>query len=221
MLQSRGVWLPDGEEHLVMMLEHAPIVGGRGTYQIHKLRAGQPFITSHTRAVDIGSHVGLWTMHLVKLFAEVVCFEPMADHRACWEKNLAVRDPETIGTTRLCPVALGAAPGQVRMTVERGNSGHTHVAATDDGVAVEVRTLDSYNLHDVGFIKIDCEGYERFVLEGAEHTILRDRPAIVVEQKAGQGPRYGLEQRSAVTWLLERGATVHWNVGEDYCVSWV
>ena len=145
----------------------------------------------------------------------------MSEHRECWEKNLAARDLHRIGTTRLYPVALGVTRGELRMTVERGNSGHTHVAADGDGVAAEVQTLDSYELHDVGFVKIDCEGYERFVLEGAEETILREKPAIVVEQKPGQGPRYGLDQSSAIAWLQERGATVHWNVGEDYCVSWV
>lgn len=216
MLQCRGVWLPDGEEHLVMMLERAPMVDGCGTYQIHKLRAAQAFITSNRRAVDVGSHVGLWTMQLVKLFDEVVCFEPMPAHRACWRRNIHG------GAAVLHPVALGAAPGEVRLAVYEGNSGHTHVSKNGDGaVAVEVRTLDSYDLHDIGFLKIDCEGYERFVLEGAQDTILRERPTIVVEQKPDQGPRYGLEETSAVAWLQERGATLHWNVGGDFCLSWV
>ena len=50
---------------------------------------------------------------------------------------------------------------------------------------VEVRTLDSYAFRDVRAIKVDVEGSEMAVLEGGRETILRDRPALIVELLTG------------------------------------
>ena len=43
------------------------------------------------------------------------------------------------------------------------------------------RTLDSYGFSNVGFIKIDVEGFEAAVLAGARDTILRERPVMQIE----------------------------------------
>ena len=50
---------------------------------------------------------------------------------------------------------------------------------------VEVRTLDSYAFKEVRAIKVDVEGSEMEVLEGARETILRDRPPLIVELLTG------------------------------------
>jgi hypothetical protein len=44
-----------------------------------------------------------------------------------------------------------------------------------------LRTLDSYALEDVGFVKIDVEGHELAALRGAEQTLRRCRPLVLVE----------------------------------------
>ena len=46
---------------------------------------------------------------------------------------------------------------------------------------VETRTLDSYKFPKIDFIKIDVEGWEEYVLEGAMQTILKDRPRMYIE----------------------------------------
>jgi hypothetical protein len=51
--------------------------------------------------------------------------------------------------------------------------------------AVEVRTLDGFDLVDVRFIKADVEGSEREVLDGARAIIARDRPIILLELLSG------------------------------------
>ncbi|HEV2533239.1 FkbM family methyltransferase, partial [Phenylobacterium sp.] len=48
-------------------------------------------------------------------------------------------------------------------------------------VTVEARRLDDCGLVNVGFIKIDVEGFELQVLKGAAATLRRDRPNLVVE----------------------------------------
>ena len=52
-------------------------------------------------------------------------------------------------------------------------------------VSVKIRTLDSYNLKNVTFIKYDIEGYELRAIKGSEQTIKKYNPVIVVEQNKG------------------------------------
>jgi hypothetical protein len=60
-----------------------------------------------------------------------------------------------------------------------------HQFKTIESYEVEVRTLDAFALTDVTFIKIDVEGSERDVLEGARATIARERPPLLLELLSG------------------------------------
>lgn len=54
---------------------------------------------------------------------------------------------------------------------------------SDNFAEVEVQSyrLDDLSISDVGFIKIDVEGYELEVLQGAKKTIASSRPNLIVE----------------------------------------
>jgi hypothetical protein len=52
---------------------------------------------------------------------------------------------------------------------------------TADEETVDIQSLDSFQLKNVDFIKVDVEGFEADVLEGAEETIKRCKPLILVE----------------------------------------
>lgn len=102
-------------------------------------------------------------------------------------------------------VALGPVPGTVEMHIKK-NDGHNRVS--NDGyttvtgrpvkvntgyqrVSVPQRTLDSYNFTDVDIIKIDVEGYELNVLEGAVQTIANNRPIVQIECVETQPRAFG------------------------------
>ena len=53
---------------------------------------------------------------------------------------------------------------------------------------VQVRTLDSFELDNVSFIKIDVEGHEEAVIEGARGLLLRNRPVLLVESEDRHNP---------------------------------
>src|SRR5260370_10167026 len=62
---------------------------------------------------------------------------------------------------------------------------HTRLFAKVRHYDVEIRTLDEFGFTNVGFIKVDVEGTERDVLDGARGIIMRDRPALVLELLSG------------------------------------
>ena len=68
----------------------------------------------------------------------------------------------------------------------------------------QVKTLDSFNLQNVDFIKIDAEGYEPLIAKGALETIQRCRPIILYERK-DHPARYGFERESIRSVLMDIG----------------
>lgn len=202
MKQVRGVWLPAGDEHMASEIARTPVVAGRPTYQYGKLLAAMEHVRSRRLAVDVGGHVGLWAFQLAQLFERVLVFEPIPRHLACLRKNLA-----GLAGVSIQPFALGTRSGQTLMQAATGNSGESHVAgeATRTGLRAELRRLDDYNLADVGFIKLDCEGYEYFALHGARETIERCRPVVVVEQHEPSAVRYGIPHLAGRDLLVRRG----------------
>lgn len=215
MIDFGGWWFPDGEDHLIQhMGKHGGhIVDGRMSYQYHKLEMALEHVSNWTRAVDVGAHVGLWSYHLANRFLDVDAFEPVHEHATCFLEN--VEAPNVI----LHECALGAAEGRLTMTRYPGNSGHSHVA--DDGaMSVPVHTLDSFNLQNVGFCKIDVEGFERDVLVGAIETLGRCKPTLIVEQKPGNGSRYGHGDQGALRFLEGMGARIVAQKAGDYVLVW-
>jgi len=203
MIEFQGIWFPDHEKHLQYMISN------KGPYQKHKYDAAMEYVKDRRRCIDVGGHVGLWSMRMVEDFDCVDAFEPVRDHRECFVKNVT-------GAT-LHPYALGPEAGSVSISTEDGSSGNSWVSEGDD---VEMRTLDSFRFQDVDFIKIDCEGYEDFVLQGAEKTIRHNKPVIIVEQKPQHKDRFGLDPLQAVKTLQDWGMKERVMMAGDYIMTW-
>jgi hypothetical protein len=71
-------------------------------------------------------------------------------------------------------------------------------------VNVPARTIDSYNFEDVDVIKIDVEGSELFVIEGAQKTIDKYRPSIQVEIVPKQCSKYGYQPQDLYDFFAQR-----------------
>lgn len=216
MKQIQGVWLPDGETHMVEIMTGPAmrVVEGKITYQYRKLERALAEVPADRRrtCVDIGAHVGTWSMWLTHAFAYVHAFEPVAAHRECFYANVAAAN------CQLHPVALGAEAGRVAMAENPASTGSAHVRGAGD---IEMRTLDSYQLPDVDFIKIDVEGLELEVCQGAIATIQRCRPVMVVEQKGRDASNYGTGRRDlALGWLEGLGMKRRTCLSGDWILGW-
>jgi FkbM family methyltransferase len=204
------VWLPDEEQEITKFLLAQQSKDGTGLYQYHKLTAALKYVKQFRVAVDIGAHCGLWAMQLEKRFQKVQCFEPIQRHRDC----LALNAPNAF----IYPYALGHKDGKVRLQKGVKSTGDTQIAP-DGEYEAEIRTLDSFDLKDVDFVKIDAEGYELFILQGGEKLVDTYKPPMIVEQKPGKGKFYGLGDTDAVKWLEKKGYKVREVIAGDYIVA--
>lgn len=202
--------LPDGETHLQSwMRQKNRRVDGRLTYQYEKYEAAVKHCRQRRVAIDVGSHVGLWAYWMARDFAQVECFEPKAEHGLCWMDNMAARL-----NARLHPLALGRTDATVGLITGPSSSGDTTV--DPNGSGVPMTALDSFEFQSVDLLKIDCEGYEAFVIEGAIDTLARCRPVVIVEQKPGHGQHFGRGEHDALRLLESIGAEQKWEYAGDY-----
>lgn len=209
-----GVWFPNHELHMPEWManpKNRVVVDGKGTYQYRKFEEAMKWVLGWGIAVDVGAHVGLWSVHLAKRFGLTFAFEPVSDHRDCFLKNVPAKG------VVLSPQALGRERCWVNMEVPIGSSGGTHVSGHG---MIPMITLDSLELPGLDFLKIDCEGYELEVLLGGEQTIRRCKPCCIVEQKQHKmKENFGTKGTPAVDLLLKWGAKLRHVVSGDYIVS--
>ena len=196
-----GWYFPDGETHLQAWMRNPKVrmfLNGRASYQGQKQEAAMSYCKDFRNAVDVGGHIGLWSFNLAHRFEEVHAFEPVAAHRECFVKNVLASHTNV----ELYGCALGASEGLVSIRTAPTSSGDSRVDGPGD---IPMHTLDSMELQDVDLIKIDVEGPELFVLQGAVETLARCKPVLIVEQKPGHAQKYGLGEKDAIPFLQARG----------------
>ncbi len=224
-IEYKGIVFPEGEQHLPMWMQAKPHMrAGKGTYQYEKYETALKYAKGRRVAVDIGAHVGMWSRVMALDFKTVHSFEPVEKHIECYRKNMKAEI--AAGRAILHATALGAEPGWVAMVNgTEGSSGDTWVKEqklTDPPEhSVPLSMLDSYELRDVDFLKVDNEGYELFALRGAEETLKRCRPVVIVEQKPGRAQKFGLRERQAVEYLQALGASLCREISGDFVMAWV
>ena len=129
--------------------------------------------------VDVGAYIGNHAIFFGIYCKEVHTFEPNRNIHPYLEANLA-NSPNVV--VHKC--ALGAEMGEGDfVTPDRENEYISHVDFSDSmmrDVPVPVYPLDHFQL-EPDFIKIDVEGAEIKVLQGAEETINNCHPELFVE----------------------------------------
>lgn len=221
MKQSHGWFFPDHEQHLPEWLGKSGVLKeGRFAYQWNKINAALSYVEKKNpaggrTAVDVGGHIGLWSYYLAHVFDQVHAFEPVAEHRACFELN--TKDFTNI-TLHAC--ALGAPEtddAMVSIHTSKGSSGDSWVNGKG---SIPIKRLDSFGLTNVDFIKLDCEGYELFALQGGQQLLLDNKPVVIVEQKPGRAQKFGLKETQAVDYLRALGATLKAEMSGDFILVW-
>jgi FkbM family methyltransferase len=210
---EKDVWLPDREEYLVKDIKESIRFAGQGTVQFRKFQRAFGVFRNFRTAVDVGANIGLWTRVMACCFEKVESFEPNPEVHDAFVAN------NTRGNITLHRVAIGKEPGSLRFNTGKSSTGFTHVDENGE-LKAEVRTLDSYSLTDVDFIKIDVEGWEYPVVAGAESTIRYNRPVIIVEQKPKNAERVGYRQFQASKLLQQWGAEIAATLSGDMIMHW-
>jgi len=214
MKQCHGFWFPDYDTHFPRMLEKSLAKDGVIRYQWRAREMAIKECGQHRSCIDIGANVGLWSCELVNHFENVIAFEPVAEFRECFSKN--VKHSNYI----MHPITLGRHESLIEMNIVQGNTGHSHINLNSLGKgSIPLKTLDSFQLTDIDMIKIDVEGFEEEILYGAKDTIIFNRPVMAIEQQKHEY-KDAIEELPSIKILEGWGYEVVGQVKKDWVLKW-
>lgn len=216
MYSKHGWTFPDEDTHFCEMLEKNIAKGNQPVYQEPVRRKSLWFVRNKGVALDIGANIGLWTRDLCQNFNNVIAFEPVEQFRNCLIRNAM------FSNLSIEPCALGEEETNIQMVVTAGNTGHSHVDQDSLGTGtIPMHKLDYFEYAQVDYIKIDCEGYELPIVRGAEQTIKRCKPVMVIEQKLHEDTGKTKEtQFDAAELIKSWGAKELARVRHDVILGW-
>mgnify|MGYP000541176999 CR=1 FL=1 len=126
--------------------------------------------------IDAGANIGNHSIYFANFlkYKEIYCFEPLEVNFRVLKSNLPYPN------IQLFQKALSDKGKTLKMSANTGNMGASKIDLNGD-TEVEAITLDSLNLENVSLLKIDVENHEPQVLIGAQETIQRCKPLILIE----------------------------------------
>jgi FkbM family methyltransferase len=150
----------------------------------------EKFVNKNSVVIECGCHIGVHTVKLASLCKKLYAFEPMPNTHKVLAKNIRLNG---IQNTILYQKGVADKPGMTKYAWSiQGNPGGSGLANNPMGVPswcppmnedvpVELTTIDSMDLDQLDFMKIDVEGYEPLVIKGAINTIKKYKPVIIME----------------------------------------
>jgi len=166
----------------VLNWREAQFYGRYGEVELHLLE----FLCDPARdAIDVGANDGSYVHFLRRYSRRVYAYEPMpilADAlRTKFSGNVIVKTMALSDASGTADLRMPVVDGVV---VTGCSTISDEASATYPGhqaISVPMERLDNVYDGDVGFIKIDVEGHEQAVLDGAVDTIRSCRPRMLVE----------------------------------------
>ncbi|HEY7299470.1 MAG TPA: FkbM family methyltransferase [Xanthobacteraceae bacterium] len=161
-------------------------------------------------AVEIGANIGVHTIALARFVGpqgSVVAFEPQRIVFQMLCANLALN---ALTNVTAYQSAAGRAPDFLMVPrldyAKPGNFGGVSLGSAEQGERVSVVTIDSLALPSCELLKIDVEGMERDVIEGAMNTIQKFRPRMYVENDRAE------KSRALINRLLGLDYRLYWHL---------
>ena len=154
------------------------------------------FTDKNKSAIDIGVYRGVYSYKLAKIFKHVYSYEPNPLLYPYLEKNLT----KIIKNLSIKNYALSNSSGIAELKIPKRSKsffkdnieelyklGCATIHKNNNFSDYEVLKVNKIKLDDdlfdvdIGFIKIDVEGHEKEIIEGAENLIKKFKPVLLVE----------------------------------------
>lgn len=181
--------------------------------------------SENTLFLDVGANMGTCSFLLLAAGARVIAFEPLPSNIFYFHETIATYNPKWKDRLVLWPVALGSTRKEETIYTEAGNAGNSALqfptrAQRSNRRIIQVVPLDDLLWSEppphIALMKMDAQGYEINVLEGAKKLL-------------GAGAIKIIQTEIAAEWLTNLGkkpsqlCQILWDADydlfEDHCVG--
>jgi len=135
---------------------------------------------------------------------------------------------DIIGDIKLFNCALGNKTDKIIMEEKTGECSRGDAVLQENKETknptqpIHMYTLDSFDFEDVDIIKVDVEGYELSVLEGAVNTIKKHNPIVQIELRDTHCKRFGYHPNDIISLVMGLGNYVMCDFnGRDLGEHWI
>lgn len=180
-----------------------------GSYESEEVDIYNKLIEDKMTILDVGANIGYLSIMWSKKFpnSSIYAFEPIRETFGYLKKNLKINNCQNIIPV---PFALSnenkndffyCSPEIMALASEKNVLGYKKV----DKIPVSFISLDFFNIGDIDFIKLDTEGSEYRVLQGAIQTLKEFHPMLVVEFFEYWDTVFGYHPNEVINFLKEYG----------------
>ncbi|MET3728160.1 FkbM family methyltransferase [Fictibacillus halophilus] len=195
---SQIVTLLNGEGHPFRMDLKIPgfieeTIIKQGNWEPYLVKKLGTFLREGGVFLDIGANIGYHALHAASLYSNVecICFEP---HQKIYKQLVRNNELNRFQNLKAHSLAVGDVDGRINFYMQNDSNYNRGMSAVEyyDGIGsdfteveVDTITLDTFLSRDikeeVRLIKIDTQGYELQVIQGALHLIEHAKPVITIE----------------------------------------
>ena len=169
-------------------------------FLLHVLRDDDLFI-------DVGANVGSYTiLACAAIGASAYAFEPIPNTYKRLVENMRLNHLEN--RVKCVNIGMGSEPASIVFTSNMDTGNHVLASGeqSDNTISVDVSTLDKVlSGESPAVMKIDVEGYEIPVLEGASEILKRRTLHSLIIELNGSGDRYGFDESRILEMLFDHG----------------
>ena len=166
--------------------------------------------------IDVGSHIGTTALPYSRLYDNVYAYEPNLEMYEFLTENVNINNVNNIKTKN---IAISDEFCKINVRKHGSNSGCFYIEKKDDG-EIDCITLDSENIENVDYIKIDTEGSELLVLKGSVETIKKYKPLIQVEINGLSDRLFNTKKDDILDFLFEMNYKIFETISNNvflYC----
>lgn len=186
-----------------------------GSYELPTIRHIRSFLTPGAVCVDVGAQMGYLSLAMATCAGRksvVHAFEPEGSNAARFMENMALNNIQNVHLHR---EAISNVEGMLQLFLSKTANAGTHSTlynestVTESSIQIPATTLDAFaranDLQRLDLIKVDVEGAELEVLQGADTVLRAYRPRVILELCDQLQIGRGLSSRKIKEFMVERG----------------
>ena len=183
-----------------------------GKYERYETEILQSQIKKDDVVVDVGANIGYYTLLVARRVKRVYAIEPDREIFAILKKNV---EENNLKNVQLFNAAASDKKERKYLIKDEENMGNSRLG-DEKGVLVNCLRLDDILVNEqfISAIKIDTQGWEPEVIEGAKKIIKRDSPTLFLEYSPGE-----FMNEKMIKFLMSNYQNI-WSINDFAEVSW-